>query len=446
VVIDSLPQQKALPHSEESERAVLGAVLMDGRIIDELNLRPEDFYGERHEELYRTCQSLRARDIEIDLRTVQADLERRDKGDLVGGLAYLTGLDLDLPDIGRVTTYAEIVKERAGRRAAIRIAGETIRDAMAGDPLASIVGRAAHGLDALVSNDRGAGYRTIAECAIELGEHLDRPFDEVFGIKTGIPGIDSKILAMEPGQEWLIAARPGVGKTALMLQIAAREAFHRGRRVGIVSLEMSRLELMMRLAARETGVPFAKIRRRRLTGPESGAVARRLCEIQHAPLAIDDGAGQSVHEIIARARALHRRERLDLVIVDYLTLIRQTDPGPRQDLEIDLIANALAKLAKDSPMTVITLAQVGKKSEFDKRVPTLADLKDAGEAPAYGVLILHREKEEKNRSLLRPEGSITIAKNRGGELGEIKTLFHGPTMTWSEVTAEQVGRLPYGDN
>ena len=133
-MIDTLPQQKALPHSEESERAVLGGVLLDPTILPTISgrLRAEDFYGERHQVLYQAMLDLQEEQVEIDLRTLQAKLEQRGQIEMVGGLAYLTGLDLDLPDIGRIDAYVEIVKERSVRRRLIQPPGEIIRNCLDG--------------------------------------------------------------------------------------------------------------------------------------------------------------------------------------------------------------------------------------------------------------------------------------------------------------------------
>jgi replicative DNA helicase len=421
-----------VPYSAELERAVLGAILMDGAVLDAVPLRSEDFHEERNQLIHRASRAIFERGEAVDLRTLQAELESRAWHERTGGLAYLCSLDLDLPDIGRIETYFRMLRELAGKREAIKIAGDLVAAAQSDEPLSGLVASAATRLDELSESRRGgAGFVSARDGVVELGAYLDREGVPV-GVRTGIPGVDEKIVAMEPGQMWLVAARPKVGKTALMLQMASREC-QNGQRVGIISLEMRRVELMMRLAARASGVPFLRIRTRQLTSAEHSRVTTALQKLQAAPLWIDDEAGQSMREIAARARTLARRESLDVVMVDYLTLIEQAGTYGRQDLEIDAIANGLANLSKDLPASVIAMAQLGKKSEFERRPPILADLKDAGEAPAYGALILHRNPVDDNRSLLTPQGTITIAKNRGGEDGEIPVLFDGPTMTWKEV-------------
>lgn len=426
-----VPAKMHAPHSPECERAVLGSVMLQNSLLDELALHPEDFYEERHEVLYRACLHLRDQQQPIDLRTLQATLEGWGFLETVGGVAYIAGLDVELPDYSRAPLYAAVVKERAARRGAIQVAGEIIRGALDGDTdIKHELGKAATRLDGLVEERSGGDFVPMRTTLEELGDYVDQDRIAVSGALTGIKAIDDKTVAMEPGQLWLIAARPGIGKTALLLQ-SVEEALAAGRKVAVVSLEMRRIELLMRLVAKRAPLPLAKIRRRNLNSFEHSRFIYCMRELQHLPLWIDDTSGRTVEEIVAKVRMLRRKHGIEEVWLDYLTLIDHKG-GQRQDLEIDRIANKLAGLAKDQEIPVIALGQLGKRGEFEKRPPILADLKDAGEAPAYGVLLLHRDSFDHNRSLLKPEGTITIAKNRGGELGEVPTWFDGATMTWRE--------------
>lgn len=430
-MIESLPKIISLPHSLECERAVLGSLMIQNSLLDELSLHPEDFYEERHEVLYRACQFLRDQQQPIDPRTLQATLEGWGFLETVGGVAYIAGLDVELPDYSRAPLYAAIVKERAVRRGAIQVAGEIIRGSLDGETdIRQELGTAATRLDGLVQDRATGDFVSMRRTVDELGEYVDQERQAVSGALTGIKAIDDKTVAMEPGQLWLVAARPGIGKTALMLQ-SVEEALAAGRRVAVVSLEMRRIELQMRLVAKRGKIAFSKIRRRNLNSMEHARFTYAQRELQHLPLWIDDTAGRTVQDIVSKVRTLRRKENIDEVWLDYLTLIDHPR-GNRQDLEIDAIANKLAGLAKDQEIPVIALGQLGKRGEFEKRPPILADLKDAGEAPAYGVLLLHRDSFDHNRSLLKPEGTITIAKNRGGELGEVPTWFDGASMTWRE--------------
>lgn len=425
------PQQIHQPHSEECERAVLSAVMLDPKIFDELNLLPEDFFEKRNETIFRACQHLRDQQRPLDSRTMQDTLEAWGAFDRVGGHAYLAKLDDDLPDLGRVSVYAGVVKERANRRRAIRIAGEIIRAAHDGEvAIKEQLGTAASQLDGLIEERSTGDFVPMRQAVEELGHYVDQERKAVHGALTGIKAIDDRTIAMEGGQFWLVAARPGIGKTALMLQ-SVEQAIVTGRRVAIVSLEMRRIELLMRLVAKRSHLPFHAIRRRSLNSREHARFTYAQRELQHAAVWIDDTSGGTVEEITAKIRTLKRTHGIDEAWLDYLTLIDHARSG-RQDLDIDRIANRLAGLAKDQEIPVIALGQLGKRGEFEKRPPILADLKDAGEAPAYGVLLLHRESHDHNRSLFKPEGTITIAKNRGGEQGEVLTWFDGATMTWRE--------------
>src|SRR4029079_12582410 len=217
-MIDTLPQQKALPHSEESERAVLGGVLLDPSVLPTISgrLRAEDFYGERHPILYQGTLDLQEEQVEIDLRTLQAKLEQRGQIEMVGGLAYLTGLDLDLPDIGRIDAYVEIVKERSVRRRLIHTGGEIIRNCLDGGlPAAEALGRAEQAILSLGEEAIQRGFIQLSHVLHTTLEELEeRPGSMLTGVPSGFLDFDRISQGLNRGNLIIIAGRPGMGKTS----------------------------------------------------------------------------------------------------------------------------------------------------------------------------------------------------------------------------------------
>src|SRR6185436_13495318 len=262
-MIDTLSQQKALPYSEESERAVLGGILLDPAVLPTISgrLRADDFYVERHQVLYQAMVDLQEEQVEIDLRTLQAKLEQRAQLATVGGLAYLATLDLDLPDIGRVDQYAEIIKERSVRRRLIQAASQSIRDCLDGGLTAQeALGRAEQAILGLGEEAVQRGFAQLGHVFHNTLEELEeRSGSLLTGIPTGFTDLDRISHGLNRGNLVIIAGRPGMGKTSLALNMASNVAVREGKTVGIFSLEMSQQELALRILCSEADISFSKL-------------------------------------------------------------------------------------------------------------------------------------------------------------------------------------------
>ncbi|MGH9464974.1 MAG: replicative DNA helicase, partial [Thermoanaerobaculia bacterium] len=263
-MIETLQTVKSLPHSEESERAVLAAVLLDPERLPSLaeRLTLEDFYSERHRLLYRAMLDVQDGGQAIDLRTLQARLEQQSQLETVGGLAYLAGLDLDLPDLGRLDVYVDLVKERSVRRRLIAACGEIARLSLDGGlEAAEALGRAERVVLELGEEAIRRGFVSLEEIFQTTLEDLEgKPERLAKGLPTGFLDLDNLILGLSPGNLIIIAGRPGMGKTSFALNIAQHIALRERKSVAVFSLEMSRQELGLRILASESSVPFRQLR------------------------------------------------------------------------------------------------------------------------------------------------------------------------------------------
>jgi replicative DNA helicase len=437
-MIDVLPQQKSLPYSEESERAVLGGILLDPSVLPTVSgrLRPEDFYLERHQILYQAMLDLQEAETKIDVRTLQAKLEQQGRFETTGGISYLATLDLDLPDIGRIDAYSEIVKERSVRRRLIQASGQIIRDCLDG------------GLDAQEALGRaeqailGLGEEAIRRGFAPLGEILDKTLDELeqrpgsmlTGVPSGFTDFDRISHGLNRGNLIIVAGRPGMGKTSFALNIAQYVAIKERKAVGIYSLEMSQQELALRILCSVTDIPFGKLRSSHLSQKDWGQIIQARRNIMDAPLYIDDSPNPTLLEVASKARRLKAEKGLALVILDYLQLMQAGGKYENRNLEIAAISRGMKQLAKELELPVIALSQLSRQPErrgSDHR-PQLADLRESGsiEQDADMVAFVYRDEvynpTDENKGL----AELIIAKHRNGETGTVNLVFFGETTSF----------------
>jgi len=431
-MLDLLSADKSMPQSEESERAVLAAALLDPRLVPTLSgrLTVEDFYSERHRAIYAAMLELQEESTAIDLRTLQARLEQKGEIEAVGGFAYLAGLDVDLPDLGRFETYAEIVKERSVRRRLIDVCREVTRDCLDGGVDApEALARAEQAVMALGEEAVRRGFVPLSKVLEDTLEMLEeRPGKGLTGIDTGYVDLNKKTHGFGRGALVIVAGRPGMGKTTLALNVAQYVSIHLKKTVGVFSLEMGQQELALRILSAESEIPFSKLR----TGHYSQAEAVRLIEtmksIGRAPLYIDDTASPSVLEIGSKARRLKAEKQLEMLVIDYLQLMQAGGRFENRNLEIAAMTRAFKQLAKELDIPVVLLSQLSRMPERrggDHR-PQLADLRESGaiEQDADMVLFVYRDAIYNEEADPR-DAELIIAKNRNGETGTIELVFFG---------------------
>jgi replicative DNA helicase len=444
-MIASQLEQKTLPHSEESERAVLAAILIDptrhlpttaGR------LRAEDFYLERHQRLFEAMLELQENKVEIDLRTLQARLEQKKLLQEVGGLAYVATLEVDLPDLGRVEHYVEIVKERSLRRRLIAASAEIYRNCQDGGL------EAKHALDRAEQAILELGEEAIPRGFVALGDAIkgtvfdleERPDQILTGIPSGYDDWDAITHGLNPGNLIIIAGRPGMGKSSFAINVAQHVAERQGK-VGVFSLEMSVSELAMRILASESEVP---LRKRRPSDRDWERIHRAARRIAEAGIYIDDSASPTLLEVASKARRLKLEKGLDLLVIDYLQLMQAGGRYDNRNLEIGAITRGLKALAKELAIPVVALSQLSRQPErrgSDHR-PQLADLRESGaiEQDADLVAFIYRDE------IYNPENEdsqglaeLIVAKNRNGQTGTVELAFFGETTTFRSLSRRGPG-------
>jgi replicative DNA helicase len=450
-LLEALQPPRTLPHSEESERAVLAGILLEPQVLPQVagRLVEGDFFFERHQRIYRAMVDLQAATTEVDLRTLQARLQQQGLLDAVGGLAYLAGLDVDLPDLGRIDSYVEIVKERSLRRRLIAACTEVTRSCLDGGLQANeALGRAEQAILSLGEESIARGFQPLGRVLEKTLEDIEeRPGSTLIGVPTGFIDLDRITHGLNRGNLIIIAGRPGMGKTSLALNVAQHVSLREERPVGIFSLEMSQQELALRILCSEADVSFSRLRAGHLSQRQWQQIVQTVRRLGPARMFIDDSPNPTLLEISSKVRRLKAELGLDLVILDYLQLMQAGGKYENRNLEIAAISRGLKQLAKELDIPVIALSQLSRQPERrggDHR-PQLADLRESGsiEQDADLVAFVYRD-EVYNPDDPGKKGlaELIVAKHRNGETGTIELVFLGETTTFKNRAPDHYGGGP----
>ncbi|MCL2178901.1 MAG: replicative DNA helicase [Proteobacteria bacterium] len=418
-----------------AERAVLGALLFDGSLLTSVAeiLLPEDFAQTAHAEIFSAMLALELSHRPVDLLTIAEELKTRGKLTAVGGPAYLTSLDQGVPFAHNAIQYAKIVKEKATRRNLANVAKEIFQLASQNTgELDAIMDEAERKLF-YVSDKRRSGdlvpMGELMDSALALLERLRKSDTGVTGLTTGFLDLDHLLTGFHPGELVVIAARPGVGKTSLAMNMALNVAKKENRTVGIFSLEMPSLQLVSRLLATTAKVDVKKLRGGRLSANDEAKLQEAAAELFQVKLYIDDTGALSSFDLRAKARRLKTKEPdLALLVIDYLQLMHQRGRVENRQLEVAEISRSLKQLAKELNVPVVALSQLSRKVEERKGGrPMLSDLRESGaiEQDADVVMFIHREDDnnEDNKSKTNIPMELIVAKQRNGPIGSVDLVF-----------------------
>lgn len=425
---------KPLPHNIEAEQCVLGSIIIDGSQINSVLevLSPEDFYREAHRKIFSAMIELDRAGVPIDVLSLFEYLKSR--GQLleeVGGSSYLTYLPEVVPTALNAPYYARLVKEKAIVRrlveTATEIAQKGLSDEITVDDYLETSERA---IMEVAQNKIKPGFydaKELAAKALEIIEHLHSRREHVTGISTGFERLDLMTSGLQPSDLIIIAARPGVGKTSFCLDIASHAAIQGGHRVGIFSLEMTKEQLMLRLLSSRSKVSYSSIRSGFITELDLKKLVSAADTLSHSKIFIDDTPAISILELRAKARRLWRDRGLDLLIIDYLQLMRASRRAETREREIAEISASLKALAKELSIPVIAISQLSRQTEArTEKIPQLSDLRESGalEQDADVVLFIHRQDVYKRKDEEKTHiAEIIVGKQRNGPTGVIKLAF-----------------------
>jgi replicative DNA helicase len=431
-VTESARIERLPPQSIEAEEAILGSILIDPDAIIRVAamLKPEDFYREKHGWVYETALILHERREPIDFLTVCDELERRGQLDEVGGAAFITTLINVVPTSIHAEHYARIVERTATRRRLIEAAGQ----------IAALAYQEAEDVDEVVDRAEqvlfGVSERRISRELVPIKQVLSEYYDrieyltrhqgEMIGIPTGFDDIDKLLGGLQRSDLVILAARPSVGKTSLALSFAHNAAKKYGQRVAFFSLEMANEQVVQRLIAAETGINAQRLRRGEIEQDEWGRFIKATSDLAETHIYIDDTPSISALELRTKARRLHAEIGTDLIVVDYLQLMRGDFRSENRVQEISSISRALKALARELNVPVLALSQLsrGVESRTDKR-PILSDLRESGalEQDADVVIFIYRD-EMYNENTERPNiADILVSKHRNGPTGSVSLYF-----------------------
>ena len=429
------------PQALEAERSVLGAMLLSKDAIADVVevIKPDDFYLPAHQLVYDAVLDLYARGEPADAVTVSAELTASGQLNRVGGAAYLHTLISTVPTAANAGYYAAIVADRATLRRMVTVGTRIVQRAYdaasgAGDVLGSV--------DDLVDRAQAEVYevteRRTSEDYVHIESLLQATLDEIekisstggigTGIPTGFQQLDEITNGLHPGQMITVAGRPGSGKSTIALDFARSAAVKHQKATAIFSLEMGKLEIMMRLFAAEAGVALQSMRSGHMSDTDWRRLALRSSELAEAPLYIDDSPNLTMMEIRAKARRLRQRHDLQLIVIDYLQLMTSGKRVESRQQEVSEFSRAMKLLAKELDVPVVALSQLnrGPEQRTDKR-PLLSDLRESGsiEQDSDLVLLVHRPDLYEMETERAGEADLIIAKHRNGPTGTVAVAFQG---------------------
>ena len=436
---------RTMPHDDVAEQSVLGGMLLSKDAIADVveSLRASDFYKPAHETIYEAILSLYGHGSPADAITVADELKKRGELARVGGAAYIHTLIASVPTAANAQYYAEIVKEHAIMRRLIEAGTKIAQLGYANETeVDTLVDQAQAEIYAVTDGNAKEDYVSFSEALEETINEIDansnRP-DGVYGVPTDFIEFDELTGGLHGGQMIVIAARPGVGKSTLALDIARSAAIHHQMTTVFFSLEMSRTELAMRILSAEGKISMGRLKKGDLDTEGWTNLATLQGRIDSAPLFIDDSPNMTLMEIRAKCRRLKQRNDLKLVVLDYLQLMSSGKKVESRQQEVSEFSRSLKLLAKELDVPVIALSQLNRGSEqrTDKR-PMVSDLRESGsiEQDADMVILLHREDMYNPDSERVGEADMIIAKHRGGPTRTIPLAFSGKYSRFNNMANE----------
>jgi replicative DNA helicase len=426
--------EKPLPSSPESERVILGAILLDNTLISQAIelLGQDDFYSPLHRRVFRAMSNLFERGDRIDPILIGEELRKEGQLENIGGVATITNLTYGLPHFSNIAHYAKIVHDKAVVRNLIKVCNQITSEALSEEEDAEVVlDHAEQAIFALADERTRQGFshiKPVAETVLaKVQEYARRESHALTGLSTGFRDLDQMTSGLQQTDLIIVAARPSMGKTALCLTLAQNAATLENAVVAVFSLEMSKEQLVMRMLSSEARVDAHRFRSGFLTRDEWGRLATAIGTLSEAKIFIDDTAGISVLEMRAKTRRLiAEQKKLDLIVVDYLQLMSGSRRTESRQQEVSAISRELKGLAKELGVPVVALSQLSRAPEArNPPKPMMSDLRESGsiEQDADVVAFIYRDDYYKPTDENAGIAELIISKQRNGPTGTVKLAF-----------------------
>ncbi|MBY5923444.1 replicative DNA helicase [Ferrimonas balearica] len=436
----SVDQLKLPPHSLEAEQSVLGGLMLNSDLFDQVAERvvKDDFYSRSHQLIFSAMSVLLERGEPLDLVTVSEELDKKGELEAVGGIPYLSDIARNTPSVANLTAYASIVRERAVVREMIRVANE-IADAgfnpdgrdssqlldLAESKVFQIAEKRAN------ANEGPEDIKAVLSKTVDKIEQLfNNPHNGVTGVSTGYSDLDRMTAGLQPSDLVIVAARPSMGKTTFAMNLCEQAAMNEDKPVLIFSLEMPSEQIMMRMLASLGRVDQTKIRTGQLNDDDWARVSSTMgLMMEQGKMYIDDGSGLTPTEVRSRARRVAREHGgISMIMVDYLQLMQVPALSDNRTLEIAEISRSLKALAKELQCPVVALSQLNRSLEqrADKR-PVNSDLRESGsiEQDADLIMFIYRDEVYHPDTAEKGLAEIIIGKQRNGPIGKVPLTFQG---------------------
>ena len=439
--IVNLSDGKIPPQALDLEEAVLGAMLIDEKGVNEVIdiLSPEVFYKKSHQLIFESIQRLFRESEPIDLLTVSADLKKNKNFEVIGGDFYLIGLSQKVSSSAHIEYHSRIIQQKFIQRKLITISNEIISKSYnESTDVIDLLDEAESKLYDIAQNNIKGSSETAQNLVIQAKNRIEEISKQegLSGISTGFEKLDRLTSGWQPSDLIIVAARPGMGKTALALSMARNVSVQKKIPVAFFSLEMSSVQLITRLISSETGLSSDKLRTGKLADHEWQQLNIKVSDLESAPLYIDDSAALTIFELRAKARRLASSHGIKLIIIDYLQLMNlgSSNKAGNREQEISTISRNLKALAKELNIPVIALSQLSRAVETrgGTKRPILSDLRESGaiEQDADIVSFLYRpeyygitEWDDDMKTPSEGQGEFIVAKHRNGALDSIKLKF-----------------------
>ncbi len=433
---------KVQPNDTLAEQAVLGSMLVSKDAVQTAVevLKPEDFYREDNKEIYAAMMDIYSVGQEIDMITLTEQLRLRGTLERVGGTQNLATLIDNVPTTSNIENYVKIVEEKSTLRDLIRVANDIIKTGYSQtEELDTIIEQSEKGIFDLVQNRNSKGFSSMKEILVDAFDSIEKMYQnkaKLSGIESGFIDLDEKISGLNNSDLIIVAARPAMGKSAFVLNIASYVAMHDKVPVMIFSLEMSKEQLVKRILSSESEIDSMKLNNANLESEDWLKLGETSGRLSDVPIYIDDTPALTPSEIRAKCRKAKLEKNIGLIIIDYLQLMESKSYNSSRQQEISEISRSLKILAKELDVPVIALSQLSRATESRAdHKPMLSDLRESGsiEQDADIVMFLHREDYYDKETEKKNVAEVIIAKNRNGETGTVELAWLGKYTKFANI-------------